>query len=190
MAREKVQDKYRAILDAAVTVFAERGFWDTSTSRISKTAGIADGTLFTYFKTKDDLINEVYLDIKRELARELMEGAEAYTTFHDKIRHVWNRYIQWGVDHPERFKVLEQITTYYEIAAEVVEEASAPFAEIEQMTAACIASGEIRDYPAEYLGAMVESQALMTIRLGGQNRDKLAEYQEIGFEILWNGVSR
>jgi len=56
MAREKAADKEKAILEAAVAVFAERGFWNTPTSLISKTAGVADGTLFTYFATKDDLI--------------------------------------------------------------------------------------------------------------------------------------
>jgi len=59
-ARPKSEDKRNAILDAATRLFAERGLTAAPTSEISKQAGIAEGTLFTYFKTKDDLINALY----------------------------------------------------------------------------------------------------------------------------------
>ena len=64
MARPKSEDKRNAILDAATRVFAERGLAAAPTSEISRRAGVADGTLFTYFKTKDDLINALYREIK------------------------------------------------------------------------------------------------------------------------------
>lgn len=45
----------QAILSAALKLFAERGFYNTSTRAISRKAGIAEGTLFNYFETKEDL---------------------------------------------------------------------------------------------------------------------------------------
>ncbi len=45
----------RAILSAALKLFAEKGFYNTSTRAISRKAGIAEGTLFNYFETKEDL---------------------------------------------------------------------------------------------------------------------------------------
>ncbi len=63
MSRPKSDDKRIAILEAALRVFAERGNLSAPTSAISKAAGVAEGTLFTYFKSKDDLINELYRDI-------------------------------------------------------------------------------------------------------------------------------
>ena len=72
MARPKSEDKRNAILDAATRVFAERGLTAAPTSEISRRAGVADGTLFTYFKTKDDLINALYREIKLELADAMM----------------------------------------------------------------------------------------------------------------------
>ena len=68
MARPKSEDKQNAILEAATHLFAERGLTAAPTSEISKQAGVAEGTLFTYFKTKDDLINALYREIKLELA--------------------------------------------------------------------------------------------------------------------------
>src|SRR5688572_6537294 len=127
MARPKIQGKQQAIVDAAVSVFATRGFWDTPTSLISKTAGIADGTLFNYFQTKDDLINEVYLQIKRELASTLLEGLPENSSFEETLRHFWNHYIDWGVAHPDKFEVLQQIGCSFEVSALVKAEGMQPF---------------------------------------------------------------
>src|SRR3989454_9445229 len=53
-AKNKEQTK-RAILRAALVLFAEKGFYRTTTKAISRNAGIAEGTLFNYFETKEDL---------------------------------------------------------------------------------------------------------------------------------------
>jgi AcrR family transcriptional regulator len=73
MARPKSDDKRRAILEAAMEVFAERGFAHAPTSAISKAAGIAEGTLFTYFSSKDSLIDELYKDLRKEFDKELVD---------------------------------------------------------------------------------------------------------------------
>jgi AcrR family transcriptional regulator len=72
MARPKSEDKRNAILDAATGLFAERGLAAAPTSKISKQAGVAEGTLFTYFKTKDDLISALCREMKLELADAMM----------------------------------------------------------------------------------------------------------------------
>src|SRR5215469_6511149 len=50
--KEKTRE---AILRAALELFAKQGFYKTTTKAISRKAGIAEGTLFNYFKTKEDL---------------------------------------------------------------------------------------------------------------------------------------
>src|ERR1700758_2368686 len=49
-------DKYQRILDAAVEVIAERGYFNSPVSKIAKRAGVADGTVYLYFKSKDDVL--------------------------------------------------------------------------------------------------------------------------------------
>jgi AcrR family transcriptional regulator len=93
MARPKSEDKRNAILDAATRVFAERGLTAAPTSEISKQAGVAEGTLFTYFKTKDDLINALYREIKLELADAMMSGFLRKKTVRTRLRHVWDGYV-------------------------------------------------------------------------------------------------
>jgi AcrR family transcriptional regulator len=52
---ENKEKTRRAILSAALGLFAEKGFYNTTTKAISRKAGIAEGTLFNYFETKEDL---------------------------------------------------------------------------------------------------------------------------------------
>ncbi len=49
-------EKYQRILDAAVEVIAERGYFSSPVSAIAKRAGVADGTIYLYFKSKDDVL--------------------------------------------------------------------------------------------------------------------------------------
>lgn len=59
-ARNGVTDKYEAILRAATTVFAEKGFFNSKVADIAKAAGVADGTVYLYFKNKDDVLHSIF----------------------------------------------------------------------------------------------------------------------------------
>ena len=63
MAKPKSENKRNAILSAATQVFAERGL-GAPTAAITGAAWIAEGSLFTYFKTKDELINALYRELR------------------------------------------------------------------------------------------------------------------------------
>ena len=58
---EQIKDKKTVIMEASLKLFTERGFYGTSTAQISKEAGVATGTLFNYFPTKEDLLNSLIL---------------------------------------------------------------------------------------------------------------------------------
>ena len=104
MARPKSDNKRKAILESAMDLFAERSIGHTPTSAISAAAGVAEGTLFTYFKTKDELINELYRELRKEMDREMADypfRADA----HARLRYVWDRYLSLAMRFPKRLKV-------------------------------------------------------------------------------------
>lgn len=57
---KKEKPKYNQILDAAVEVIAENGFHRSQVSKIAKKAGVADGTIYLYFKNKEDLLVSLF----------------------------------------------------------------------------------------------------------------------------------
>src|SRR3569832_1903169 len=73
LERPKSDKKRQAILDAAVVFFADRGIGHAPTSAISSAAGVAEGTLFTYFRTKDELLNELSREMRKEIDLEMAD---------------------------------------------------------------------------------------------------------------------
>ncbi len=57
---KKINNKYNKILEAAVKVFADQGFFQATISQIAKKAGVADGTIYLYFKNKDDILVQIF----------------------------------------------------------------------------------------------------------------------------------
>ena len=80
MARKPEGDKRRQILDGAVVVFAQKGYFAARISDIARAAGIADGTIYLYFKNKEDIVVSLFGDVlERHLARAVEEIARART---------------------------------------------------------------------------------------------------------------
>lgn len=70
-ARAVVSDKREAILRAAIKVFAGKGFFNSKVADIAKEAGIADGTVYLYFKSKDEILHSIF---DRAMAEFIAEG--------------------------------------------------------------------------------------------------------------------
>jgi AcrR family transcriptional regulator len=191
VARPKSADKRNAILDAATCVFAERGLTAAPTSEISKQAGVAEGTLFTYFKTKEDLINALYREIKLELADAMMSGFPRKKSVRTGLRHVWDSYVNWGVANPEPRKVLAQLQVSGMLSKESIEAGSAPFVEIQNMTRDAIEQHILRmDLPIELISKMLGALAEATMDLIVLKPAMASKYRDGGFEIYWSGIAR
>jgi TetR/AcrR family fatty acid metabolism transcriptional regulator len=81
-------DKRDRILKAAIQVFAKNGFYATRVSEIAKAAGVADGTIYLYFKNKDDVLITIFEEGIEQLLTILREVAESDDTFEKRIRRI------------------------------------------------------------------------------------------------------
>jgi AcrR family transcriptional regulator len=190
MARPKSEDKRNAILEAAARLFAERGLTAAPTSEISKLAGVAEGTLFTYFQTKDDLINALYRAIKFELADAMMSDFPRKKKVGTRMRHVWDRYVNWGIANPRQRKVLAQLTVSEVLTKESRDAGSAPFVEFQNMIRDAIEQRVFRnDLPVELISKSLSALVEATIDLTASNPSKAKHYRDSGFQMFWSGVT-
>jgi AcrR family transcriptional regulator len=186
MARSKDEDKRKAILDAALRVFAEHGIASAPTAAISKAAGVAEGTLFTYFKTKDELMNELYLELRQEFSRHLPDfphGDDPRT----RLKYIWEKYLELGAAHPERLKVLAQLRASGKLFRE---NETPPLALVEVIKIAreVSAGTELANVSTEYLVLMVRAQLEITVEFINAHPES-AECRELGFGMLWRGLT-
>lgn len=80
---KKEKPKYRQIIDAAIIVIAENGYHQSQVSKIAKQAGVADGTIYLYFKNKEDILisvfdekMEMFADRLKEIIEEPIKASE------------------------------------------------------------------------------------------------------------------
>ncbi|HEU4611403.1 MAG TPA: TetR/AcrR family transcriptional regulator, partial [Kofleriaceae bacterium] len=110
--RPLVDDKRRRILDAALRVFAARGYHGTSVPEVAETAKVGVGTLYRYFEDKNALVNEVYRDAKQRLKDALLDGLAAPDVYQlDNAEHwfseLWRRLATFARAEPDAFRFLE-----------------------------------------------------------------------------------
>src|SRR3989454_8372334 len=90
-AREsRSNDKRSRILDAAIRVFAERGFHSATVAEIARAAGVADGTIYLYFKGKDDLLLRLFDEKMTGLVAEMKAAVAQERSAAEKLK----RFIQ------------------------------------------------------------------------------------------------
>jgi AcrR family transcriptional regulator len=191
VARPKSEDRRNAILDAATRLFAERGLTAAPTSEISKQAGVAEGTLFTYFETKDHLINALYREIKLELADAMMSDFPRKKNVRTKLRHVWDRYLDWGIANPKQRKVLAQLQVSEVLTEESRNAGSAPFVEFQIMIRDAIEQRVFRNgAPAELISRSLAALVEATIDLTVSKPSKARQYRDSGFQMFWAGITK
>ena len=141
MAQAPPADKRRLILDAAVRVFARQGFHATRVSDIADEAGVAYGLVYHYFKSKDEVLNELFVERWSLLLAAIDEADRSEAAPRAKLEAVAGFIVDSYRHNPELMKViivavtraansfgqthLEQIRRAYESIAKIVADGQA-----------------------------------------------------------------
>ena len=100
-------DKREAILDAALELFADRGYYGTSVALIAERANVGAGTIYRYFKDKEVLVNVLYQEHKRAMSEAVLSGLEQDLPPRRLFHVVWQRMVAFTRDNPKVLMFLE-----------------------------------------------------------------------------------
>jgi AcrR family transcriptional regulator len=189
MARPLSDEKRTAILQAATEVVATLGVGAT-TAKIAKGAGVAEGTLFTYFANKDELLNHLYLEIKASLRDAMMAGYPSRKSLIVRSRHVWDRYIGWGSAYPLKRKAMSQLAVSDRITDENKRIGAQAFGEVEGMIRESLARGPLKDQPPAFAAAILSAIAETTMDFIAREPARAQHYTKAGFEAYWKAVTK
>jgi AcrR family transcriptional regulator len=106
MAKAPPADKRRQILDAAVAVFARQGFHATRVSDIADEAGVAYGLVYHYFRSKDEVLNELFVERWSLLLTAIDEADRTAATPREKLAAVASFIVDSYRHDPELMKVI------------------------------------------------------------------------------------
>ncbi|TXL62530.1 TetR/AcrR family transcriptional regulator [Cerasibacillus terrae] len=97
---KKNKPKYKAIIEGAVQVIAENGYHASKVSTIAKKSGVADGTIYLYFKNKEDILISVFKEKMGQFIQEIAKATEKENDVQSKLLTLIQLHFeQLAVDH-------------------------------------------------------------------------------------------
>lgn len=133
-------DKRVRILDAAVKVFAQEGFFNAKVAQIAHVAGVADGTIYLYFKSKDDLLISLFEDRMEMVNSTLREALTAGENAVDRLRRVVRLHLELVQSNRHMAEVI--CVELRQSAKFMKDYANPKFAEFLRLIAGAIAEGQ------------------------------------------------
>ncbi|VWD12258.1 TetR family transcriptional regulator [Burkholderia contaminans] len=186
MARPRSPDKHEAILAAAARALAEDGA-SATTARIARLAGVAEGTVFTYFETKDALLNALYVSLKADMRDAMMTGFPEHAPAEQAVRHAWNGYVSWGVANPDGRRALRQLGVSGRIDDAHRAAGAEGFGGIGALLREQVAAtgGLNHDEAHAFCSALFTSIAETAMESISRDPVRADAYREAGFRALW-----
>ena len=134
-------DKHQQIIEAAVRVFARNGYYNSRVSDIAKAAGIASGTIYLYFKTKDEILVSLFREKMAEFVATVQKAIAAEPDAVVKLRGLIRLHFKLLEEHPEMAEVVQvelrqgqkffrgasanEVSGYFDLISSVLEEGMA-----------------------------------------------------------------
>ncbi|HEU5215434.1 MAG TPA: TetR/AcrR family transcriptional regulator [Gaiellaceae bacterium] len=139
-----VEDKRRQLLDAAVRVFARKGFHASRVGDIAEEAGVAHGLLYHYFESKDQVLEAVFHENWSVLLARIASVEETDEPAADQLRHIAAIVLRTWLHLPDVVRVVIQEFGRSPELAERIGDLAQPIEAIERVIARGIERGEFR----------------------------------------------
>ena len=189
-----ISDKRAAILRAAITVFARCGYFNSKVADIARQAGVADGTVYLYFKSKEDILHSIFDRSVEEALGAARERVQRLSDPREKLRQIAHM-------HLERLGADRDLAVVFQVelrgSTKFMEEFSAAaFAEYLNLIRATIEEGKRAAVFRSDLNTKVVAKILFgalddmaTNWILSKRRYKLAPMAEKVLDVFLNGVT-
>jgi AcrR family transcriptional regulator len=183
MARPKSDEKRDALLAAATRVIVAQGL-SAPTGVIAREAGVSSGSLFTYFDTKADLLNQLYLELKTGMAAASLAGLPAQAPLRDQFDRMWSNWMRWATSDPGKRRALALLDVSDEITQATRFASHEAMAEVAGLLERARARGPLRDAPMAFVVAIMNSLAEATMDYIVSDPARADEHSSAGFGAL------
>ncbi len=176
-----MSDRKQHIIDVAANLFLSEGV-GVSTARIAKAAGVANGTLFNAFPTKQMLIDEVYRTAKMAMFGALVHSAGApFNRSH--IYDNWQGYLTWARANPRSHQVMHLLLESGLASAGTRAEVDALAAPHGEWVRAALEDGVITGPSAAHIGRLILAQADLALSENLEGADA-----DLAFDMLCKSI--
>ena len=190
MARSRSSEKKENLLSSALKLFVKNGVMNTSTAEIAKEAGTATGTLFLYFPTKQDLLDQLVLKIGKEQSEHIDQLLKPSLSARETFFTIWYGTVTWFLENMEAYQYIQQVRDSGMMSESAVQESNQFFGYYYNAIQKGFQEGSIKDYPLGLIGDFLYQDIVAVINHISRQPD-LSQGEETirqGFEIFWDGI--
>ena len=184
MARPRSEERRSAIMAAATRVIAAQGL-GAATATIAKEAGVSNGSLFTYFETKADLLSQLYVELKSEMGAVALQGLSTEGEDRSQMFHLWRNWLRWAASRPEKRRALAHLSVSDEIAPESREAAHQAMAGVATLLERSRKNGALGNAPLAFVSALMSAMADTTMDFMIADPANADAHCQAAFEALW-----
>ncbi|WP_233870571.1 TetR/AcrR family transcriptional regulator [Paraburkholderia adhaesiva] len=188
MARPLSPEKRNALLLSATHAVAEQGVLATTAS-IARRAGVAEGTLFTYFENKDVLFQELYLHLKHELAETVMPDYPYQADYRLRMAHIFQRYVSWGLTNTAGRLAISRLAASGQLLDGTRARGTEPFQAVSRMMEDAVQEGVLLNAPIAFLYSIIERIADTTIEYIDKQPADAERHRQLGFHAAWRAIT-
>ncbi|GLP95526.1 TetR/AcrR family transcriptional regulator [Paraferrimonas sedimenticola] len=188
--------KRDAILDAALKLFVEQGFEATSTASVARAAEVATGTLFHHFANKQELLDQLYLQVKEDMASILAQSVQgaappsSAVEYRALVESVWKQSIETALANPLKTRFFYRFFKGHEVSDSInqqaIDQAIGLIGELLQL-----GQGHLTHAPLPLMAHMSHSQFLAATEYFMANPElwHQAKHRDAAFQLMWKGIS-
>lgn len=182
-------DKRQRILTATMELVAENGLHATPMSQISKRSHVSAGAIYHYFPSKEVIINELYLSLKKDLADALLQGYDIQSAYQERFLRIWHNALDHFITHPMQLSFTEQCAQSPVISEDAKAEINRYLAPVIGFLTEGVESGQLKPVEIPLLMSLIQSSitAVAKLHLSG-SLEITDEQRQIVAQVCWEGL--
>jgi AcrR family transcriptional regulator len=186
---EIIAEKKKAIFESTLELVRENGFHGTPMSLVAKKAGVAAGTIYHYFDSKDALLIALYSYLRGQLSKEIAEGDDETQTYESRFFSFWKKHYRFYLQNPNALHFIEQFVNspYYDRCPEK------DYDRCQNITAQFLKTGienhTLKQMNLKLMSIMVHSSVTTAAKIHLTKKVEMGEteLQQVA-QMVWDGI--
>ncbi|KAA9340234.1 TetR/AcrR family transcriptional regulator [Adhaeribacter soli] len=192
MSQEEIlAEKKKAIFESTLELVRENGFHGTPMSLVAKKAGVAAGTIYHYFDSKDTLIIALHGYLRSRMFKTMLDGDDETRDFESRFFTFWKKHYHFYVQNPNALYFIEQFVNspYYERCPEKENDRCQNI--IAQFLKTGIETGVLKQMNLKLMSILVHSSVVTTAKVSLTKKVEIGEteLQQVA-QVIWDGIKQ
>ncbi|MCJ8166294.1 TetR/AcrR family transcriptional regulator [Pontibacter sp. E15-1] len=187
---EALAEKKKAILESTLQLIQEHGFHGTPMSMVAKKAGVAAGTIYHYFESKERLICELYSHVKQQSLEAMQHADDQALPYQQRFFALWHSLFDFYRDNPSVLIFFEQFVNSPYYTQKPLDPLDAFHKTMRQFFEEGVQQHHLREANPEILAMVVHGSIITTakvhrhkkLQFGGNDLQQIAQ-------IMWDGMA-